>query len=234
MSLFKLVPVVLLGLLPAACGTLVSGQTQKVTILTPGATESKCFLDNGIRYAIKGGESATIMRNEKDIKVDCYASGNRQRTITIESEGNTWAMGNVVTGIIPGLTFDHFSKGLYGYPEIITVDFVGVPTAGYETPSYHNKDLPNPYDQAIEYYGPTLPRQESDRYFLKNEVTKKTRRDNNPFASMSPSANGDDGITPLPGSTSTPYGTIKPPPVPTGSSAEELTRSANPTVFKTN
>ncbi len=243
MNFFKLFSVLSLSLITAACSSLINGQTQEVTLLTPGATEAECSFDNGVRYPITTGETITIMRNEKAIKIDCYASGNRHRMMTIESDGNDWAIGNIATGIIPGMTFDHFSRGLYEYPETITVDFVGVPTTGFETPMYQNKDAPNPYEQPIEYYGPTTPKQESDKYFLKNEVKKKVRADVDPFSasmgtgSSTSSSGGGDGITPMPGATSKTGGAVVNPSSsgsPRGSNAEELTRSANPSVFRTN
>lgn len=253
MKLFAILPVLSFGLLMGGCASLVSGQTQDVTIVTPGATEARCTLDNGIRYVVNTGETIEIMRNESDIVVDCYASGNRHRKMNIQSDGNDWAIGNIATGIIPGVTFDHFSKGLYEYPAVITVDFVGVPTRGFELPDYHNKDAPNPYEQSIENYGPSTPKKNSDRDDVyKTPVKKKMRGDANPFAPATGGAqsgynpniggnvNVSSGITPLPGATSTTSGAIvhPSPAVPqgtlSGSTAEQLTRSMNPTVFHTN
>lgn len=236
MRISKLLPVLSLSLLTGACASLMSGQTQEVTLLTPGATEAECIFDNGVRYKFYTGETIMVMRNESDIKLDCYASGNRHRVVTIESDGNKWAIGNIVTGIIPGVTFDHFSKGLYEYPETITVDFTGVPTLGFGLPEYHNKDAPNPYEQPVENYGPTTPKRSIDENFIKTPVQKRVRTDMDPFSSGgSPSGAGagSDGITPLPGSASS-GGTNSGPVVPKGGNAEELTRSANPAVFRTN
>lgn len=249
MRTFKILTAFTLGLSLAGCATIVSGQTQKVTLLTPGANEAQCTLDNGVRYSVGTGQTITIMRNDKPIKIECYAPGNRFRAFDIESDGNKWAVANVVNGIIPGLTFDHFSKGLYEYPEIITVDFVGQPTIGYELPEYHNKDAPNPYDQAIEYYGPSSPKLPSDNDFIRNDVTKRGGENaNNPFstAAPEPAASGNP-ITPMPSSSvavpqqispnyRTPAGAmptpaVPAPSVPRGSNAEALTRSMNPTVF---
>jgi hypothetical protein len=239
MRVFKLLPILSLGLLASGCASLVSGQTQDVTILTPGAEEAECTLDNGVRYAVTSGETIQVMRNESDIVVDCYASGNRHRKISIESDGNGWAIGNIVTGIVPGVTFDHFAKGLYEYPETITVDFIGVPTLGFELPTYHNKDAPNPYEQSIEDFGPSTPKRDVGETNRPTPVKKKTRENTDPFGSMAPEGAGvsgsGDAITPLPGSASkgpttytAPSGTLS------GSNAEELTRSMNPTVFRTN
>lgn len=238
MRFLKMIPVLSSALLMASCATLIDGQSQNVTILTPGATEAECTLDNGIRYMVASGETIQIMRNESDIVVECYAAGNRYRKMSIESDGNKWAIGNIATGVVPGVTFDHFAKGLYEYPETITVDFVGVPTLGFELPDYHNKDAPNPYEQPIEYMGPGVPRLESDKSFLKNNVKKRDRTTGNPFALQGEQGTSGDAITPMPGSVSGtgggPASAPAPVMVPSGSSAEELNRSMNPTVFRTN
>lgn len=236
MNTFKILSGLLLSVVLAGCATLVNGQTQEVTVLTPGAREARCTLDNGTKYSVYTDQKIVIMRNQKDIIVDCYAAGNRHRTMSIESDGSAWALGNVVNGIIPGVTYDHFSKGLYDYPETITVDFVGVPATGFELPEYHNKDAPNPYEQPIESYGASKTRLPSDEGFAPVTLQKREQvKTPNPFGSYgvgtgvsSNSGSGSsDIVTPMPQSQS-----ITPPSVPSGASTEELNRSMNPSVFR--
>ena len=208
-----------------ACGTLVEGQTQRVKLVTPGAPESRCTLDNGVRYPLEAGQTAEIMRSHNDLVVDCYASGNRHKVVTVPSGYNNWSTANVLNGAVPGYGYDHFSGGLYEYPEVITIDFVGVPTRGFETPNYHNKDAPNPYTQAIENYGPTVPKTTNDSDYLSRGLQKRTMdSSSNPFATSS-----DMNVPPpSPGAVVTPMPT---PAAPKGANADELTRSMNPSVF---
>lgn len=206
MHILKILPVLSLALFAGACASVVGGQTQDVTILTPGASKARCTLDNGVRYVMETGETLKIMRNEKDIVVDCYAIGNRHRKISIESNNSVWAIGNIATGVIPGVTFDHFSKGLYEYPEIISIDFRGIPTNGFDTPDYHNADAPNPYDQPIESYGPSSAKLPGDGDVLKTPARRKTT---------------DAVVAPMQGAGK-------------GRTAEQLTRSMNPGIFNYN
>lgn len=206
MHILKILPVLSLALFTGACASLVSGQTQDVTLLTPGASKARCTLDNGVRYVVETGETIKIMRNEKDIVVDCYALGNRHRKISIESNGNDWSIGNIATGVVPGVTFDHFAKGMYEYPEIITVDFRGLPTQGFETPDYHNKDAVNPYEQPIESYGASSAKLPGDDDIIKTPAKRKYPK---------------ESTAPVQG-------------VGKDRTAEQLTRSMNPGIFHYN
>lgn len=226
----------------SGCASAVSGATQRVTIVTPGSTSSRCILENGVRYKADSGVPIEIMRSEKDLVVDCYGTDNRNRKIIVESKVNGWTAGNVALGGVP-VVYDHFSKGMYEYPDVITVDFVGLGAHGYELPQYHDKDMPNPYDTAIEPYTPSTPRLPQDSGYLKRGLEKRSHvMDSNPFMDRAASGSGTgfvgpdgDSVTPMPMSSSSGSmgGSAQPAsaPVLKGSTAEELTRSMNPTVF---
>lgn len=222
-------------LMLGACGTMAEGQTQDVTLHTPGASEAKCILDNGLRYPIVTGETVQIMRSFHAMEVDCYAIGNRHKKMTIPAGPNPWSLGNVANGVVPGTAYDAASMGLYTYPDIITVDFTGVPTTGYETPNYMNKDAPNPYEAPVENMGPnTLKGPSGMTEYLPRGVEKRDMSINsNPFAGTGLSAgpSGAAPAAPAPATTST-VPAMTPSAPPSGKTAEELTRSANPTVFK--
>ena len=225
----------LLALLPA-CASAVSGPMQTVTIETPGSYSSRCILQNGNRYKADSGVPVTIMRSEKDLTVDCYGSDNRHRQVVVESDVNGWTAGNAVTGVVPGVAYDHVSKAMYGYPEIITVDFIGVPGRGYELPQYHDKDMPNPYEASIESYAPSKAKVPSDGSYLQRGMPKQApMMDSNPFMDSpgtSSAAPSGAMVTPLPnGMNGAAPTTSGAQPVLRGSNAEELTRSMNPTVF---
>ncbi|PZQ44252.1 MAG: hypothetical protein DI551_10510 [Micavibrio aeruginosavorus] len=217
------------AVLLSACGTIAGGQTQEITLATPGAYNAECNLNNGVAYKMVTGQKTTIMRSHKPLMVDCYAPGNRRKAVMVDTEIHDWAYADVTTGVVPGATFDHFAGGLYEYPEVITVDFVGVPTPGFELPDYHNKDVPNPYEQAIEDYGPNHPRIVSDSQYMPRGVTKREQiLDSNPFAgarTATPTTPTPMPAAPATSSSAVPSGSLK------GSSAEELNHSMNPTVF---
>lgn len=221
-----------------ACGTMAEGQTQDVTLHTPGASEARCILDNGLRYPIHTGETIQIMRSFHAIEVECYALGNRYKKVTVSAGPNPWSAANVANGVVPGTAYDAASMGLYTYPDIITVDFTGMPMQGYETPNYHNKDAPNPYDAPIEDMGPNTVRGPagSNEYMKRGVEKRDMLLNNNPFTHLGGNASSAPA-TSAPAATDVNAGVpAMTPSLPnagalSGKTAEELTRSANPTVF---
>lgn len=212
------------------CASALDGPTQNIVIETPGAQESECMLTNGIKYRVKGGDITRIQRSHRDLVIDCYASGNRHQQRVIPSALNEWGLANVTNAVVPGTTYDHFSGGLYAYPPKITVDFVGTPTRGFETPSYQNKDAPNPYLQSIEGYGPSSIQVPSDSEYTRRGVQKRNSYESvNPFSTGSAAGMARSGTATTTTTTTT---TVKTTPViPSGGTADQLTRSANPSVF---
>ena len=230
MRTLKILPALAALFLVSGCASIIDGPTQNVTLRTPGATEAECMLTNGVKYKIQTDETVRIMRSHRDLVADCYASGNRHKQIVIESTFNGWGAANVTNGVAPGTTYDHLSGGLYVYPDVITVDFVGIPTRGFETPDYQNKDAPNPYKQSIEGYGAGTPSIPNDTEYERRGVQKRSATINsNPFAGDDMSASGGDSVTPMP-EASVPVMTPSKPNL-SGNTAEELNRSANPDVF---
>lgn len=232
MRFSKILPFLSVAMLLPACGTVISGATQEITLATPGAYNAECTLDNGNRYLMRTGETRKIMRTYKPLEVDCYATGDRHVAKTIGSGFNDWSVTNVSNGVAPGGTYDALAGGLFEYPDVITIDFIGVAERGFELPEYHNKDNPNPYEQAIEDYGPRTTRIPNDSNYLKRGVVKRdSASDSNPFNHNRGGASGasGSGITPMPAAPSSSSSTT--PPSLSGGNAEALTRSMNPAVF---
>ena len=222
------------ALMLGACGTLAEGQTQDITLHTPGASQARCTLDNGLRYPIETGQTIQIMRSFHDMEVDCYAVGNRHIKKTISPAPNPWSAANV-TNYGAGVAYDAASMGLYTYPDVITVDFTGVNSAGYETPDYMNRDAQNPYERAIEDMGPNVTKGPDGVEYLPRGVEKRSQHGGNPFSAISNANPPAGGSSAAPAMTPSKEGASLAPAkniaVPSGKTAEELTRSANPTVF---
>lgn len=220
----------------SGCASAVSGATQKVTIVSPGSNATRCVLENGVRYVAYSGEPIEIMRSEKDLVLDCYGTDNRNRKLVVKSKVNGWTAGDIALAGVP-VVYDHLSKAMYEYPEVITVDFVGLGAHGYELPQYHDKDMPNPYETAIEPYTPSTPKLPQDSGYLKRGLEKRSHvMDSNPFVARD--AGGGVSavpVTPMPaGSGAGGVNSVvstSPQPVLRGTTAEELTRSMNPSVF---
>jgi hypothetical protein len=129
-------------LLLASCASAIDGQTQDITLRTPGAENARCHLHNeDMKYVIHTDQTISIMKSPHDLEVSCLAPGNREKTITVKREINDWVAGNVATGVAPGMAYDYFSRGGFEYPHTITVDFTGMPVKPYDLPPYHTKDV---------------------------------------------------------------------------------------------
>jgi hypothetical protein len=146
-----------LVLLLSACSSVFNSQSQKITMRTPGATEARCMIENeDMRYVAYTDQTIEIMHSPNALTVSCQAAGNRDRTIIVPSIGSSAALGNVVTGIVPGMAYDHFSRSAYSYPDEFVVSFEGMPVRSYPLPKYHNADLLNNNENnSTEYMGPT-------------------------------------------------------------------------------
>ncbi len=236
----------LAALLPA-CGAVMETASQEVRLDTPGAYEAECTLNNGIRYIGRTGQTLNIQKSRLPLNVECYAAGNRYKQVIVESVDSNWALGNIATAGV-GFAYDHYSGAMYKYPDVITVDFVGVPTEGFELPDYHLKDAPNPYKQSIEDFSPSTPKAPtSEKTYLRRGTEKREGgKDMNPFATpdvaaamenvpaMTPTAEGTTAKTTSTTTTTTTTTTAPAangaPPV-WGKDAESLNRAMNPKVF---
>ena len=141
-------------------------ETQKVTIKTPGAKNAKCFLHNQeYRYVAYNNQTITITRTAKDIDVTCQAEGNREKTVTISPD--THKVGIEANKI----------------PEVITVDFRGMPYKPYDLPKYHDKDIGKyPLPTEVEYMGPTSVVTDEEPFQETDALGKRVRKNVNPFS----------------------------------------------------
>jgi len=189
-------------LILSSCASVVDGQIQKVTMLTPGAENAVCTLDNGtVKYSIISNQTIELTKSDNDLIAHCYAPGNRELTKIVEWDFNPWTAGNVVTGVVPGVAYDHFYKGLYEYPAVITMDFTSIPVKPYDFPQHYAPGLDNPNYAVIESYDPTSPKTEADKYKVSPILKKKDRSalSSNPITEA---PNSSDSPTPLSGSGS--------------------------------
>ncbi len=144
-------------LLISACSTVIDGQTQPITIETPGAQNALCRVDNGgNRYDAYTGQTINIRRSFNELVVNCKAEANREKTVLVKREANEWVFLNVANGFIPGATYDVLSGGAFEYPDVVTVSFVGMPITAYDVPVYQSNELrANRKNNQGEYMGPT-------------------------------------------------------------------------------
>lgn len=213
----------------AACSSAIEGNTQDITLLTPGAENAECLLHNrDFKISVASGETRKVQRSEEDLIVECLAPGNRAKTITVENDVTDAGQANVLTlGL--GALYDYADNSLYAYPSVITVDFRDVPVKSYGLPAHHASDLPDPATAPISSYAPSTAKLESDKDKPVGILTKKER-----FTSSSvfgeEAQNSDFSTSPeisLPSDPGIPSPGLSEP----GTTADELTRKMNPQVF---
>lgn len=147
-----------LGIL-SGCSTVIEGQQQSISLRTPGAQDAEClFYNKDMRFRLRSGETRVINKSDLKLIGDCRASGNRRVEVVITPEIEKMTIGNVATGVIPGVGYDHLSRGMYIYPEEIVVDFTGIPATAYPLPDYMRPELRNTYQGEIERYGSSTHR----------------------------------------------------------------------------
>ena len=160
---------VTLALFLGGCASNLDSSFQDITLKTPGVEDAECRMNNGIAvWVLRSNQTVSINRHDEDLRVECYASGNREAHVIIDRNLNPWALANVVTGIVPGVAYDHFSGGLYTYPHVLTIDMG--PVRPYDLPDYMRTQGMDPSQQPIENYGPGMVKKDEDRYYVRPGV----------------------------------------------------------------
>lgn len=155
------------ALMLGACASTLDGSFQEVTLKTPGTTQAKCEMDNGVmRWQFYSGQTVKMQRNDRDLKIYCVAPGNKEAYALIDRDLNPWAAADIVTGIVPGVVYDHFSGALYTYPDVITIDFASVPPRPYPAPEYELSDAPKVAAHGIENYDAALAKKDGERNYI--------------------------------------------------------------------
>ncbi len=178
--MFKNIILSLFVLLLAACGTLASGQTQAITIETPGAQNAQCIINNGgNKYDTYTGQTINIRRSNNELVVNCKAAGNREKTVYVKREANEWTYWNVANGFVPGAAYDVLSGGAFQYPDIVVVSFVGEPLKSYDLPNYATSELKenHQYNNG-EHMGATVVETPADERFSTLPMKENVFKDN--------------------------------------------------------
>jgi len=139
----------------SACATIFDGETQDVTVVTPGAKNAKCTLDNGaVLYNAFPPQTITIGKRGRALKVTCDAFGERRKTQIFAAETRTSSMINVANGLLPGLMVDYVSGAANNYPTEIVMDFTDIEPRMPARPGYHQNYLDYPTVAGVEEFRP--------------------------------------------------------------------------------
>lgn len=141
-----------------SCATLLEGSSQAVTFDAKGAENVECLLKTGeLSYRVRPPETVWLKRSRLDMVADCWAPGNRHKIFTIPVWIEPWATTNVSNGVVPGVTYDAYSRALFKYPERVLIDMSDVVATPSPLPGYHSPDGLDPRAANIEDMGPEIP-----------------------------------------------------------------------------
>ena len=176
MSSFRFYRFLLLGSLISlgACSYALDKANQNITFETPGANGAVCYAYvERLKYKVRPPQTINIFKSGENMVIDCLAPGNRRRKVYIEPAIEDSTFANVTTGIIPGAAWDYTSKAMFKYPDVIQINFEGIPVRPEALPSQNSPDIRQPEDYDLEEFSPGSPRLNRDRHNVPVEIKKR-------------------------------------------------------------
>ena len=139
----------------AGCATAIEDSSQEVEFRVVGADTALChFKNDDYNYKIYAPNTVRIQKTRKPINLRCIATGNRERVATIEPEVSDMIAANFSNGFVPGVAWDVASGAAHAFPNVITVDFSGVPAQPMPLPEYQRVLSQNPGLIGLEEFRP--------------------------------------------------------------------------------
>lgn len=158
----------------AACSTLEKGSLQDVTLTTPGATDTRCFVrNNRFLYVINPPRRFQVEKSDTAYIVTCLAPGNRRKTVTLPSYYDERSNQNLYNGYVPGAAVDLASGAIFHYPDQVIVDFTGVRPQRMPLPDYQIMMDENPLMRGMEDFRPGVPAVQSDENQVVEPMQKR-------------------------------------------------------------
>lgn len=206
---------------------------QTITLETPGTESALCFFERpGYRKRVWAPNTFKIIKDDQPMTVECRAPGNRKKIITVNpvSYNQVADAINSVTDNISNLKFE----GTDSYPEKIVLDFRDMKPTSYPLPEYQSVLEQNPEIMGLEEFRPGSAALLRDRYSTVPKLQpRQSAQGNLTTQGLNQIQSGDTTINLQAPSGS---GPIPAPTLPQGynggASADSLTKSMNPGVFK--
>jgi hypothetical protein len=162
--MFKKLPLFIAVFLVSSCAYTMDESNQPLTVLTPGAQNSKCDVHvDGVRYVFYPPETRNIIKARKNIIVECMAPGNRDKKAVMPSKISNNTLLNGATGFVPGMVWDYASGAMFEYPSVVTVDFSTDPPNPMPPPAYENDDVFQPEMHGMESFAASQAKINSDQ-----------------------------------------------------------------------
>lgn len=126
-----------LAVLVTGCASIVSGQTQVVSVDTPGCPGARCELVNDKGRFFVGSTPGTVslQRSYNNLQVTCTRAGARSDPVSVASTTKGMAFGNILFGGVIGAGVDVGTGAAYDYPQMITVPMACGPVADAPAPA---------------------------------------------------------------------------------------------------
>ncbi len=157
----------------SSCAYALDKQIQDITVLTPGAEDTVCYVYvEGLRYKVHPPETVNISKSNQDLIVDCLAPQNRRRKVVIEPTLSDHEYLNAANAGA-GAVWDYAANAMFTYPSVIEVDFTSARTSPESMPAQNNPDIKQPEEYLLEEFRPGLPALNSDRGTTQTPILKR-------------------------------------------------------------
>lgn len=148
-----------------ACAYTMDKEFQPLTIRTPGAKNAVCMVNAAnINYKFYPPQTRNIKKSNNDVTIDCMAPGNRERRVVIRPNIEDSFYGNVVNGMVPGGAVDYASEAMFGYPDVVNVDFSHAKPRPMPLPAHNYEDTLQPESYYLEEFRPGAPSMNADKF----------------------------------------------------------------------
>ncbi len=207
-------------LLTAGCATVFEGETQNITIQTPGAGQAVCLLTRpGNHTRVWAPTTVKITKSRGPLVVDCLAQGNREK-ILIVRPGTPKSYNDNAANAMIGAAYDYETDAMYIYPDRIVIDFTNVPPSPMPLPDYQKMLAEYPELKGMDVTRPGFAALPSDRMEAIQMLQKRGPEDIQDYSLLEGAAGGAV-VAGAPGpadtnNSSAPAGTsVGPAPAPT-------------------
>jgi hypothetical protein len=115
--------IVCCSMFTSGCASIVSGNTQTITVETPPVTNAQCSLFNGKeRWFINSTPGSTVInRSYQELNIECQKLGYRSAAQTVHSTLKPMVLGNVLFGGLIGVGVDSIDGAAFMYPTNIQI-----------------------------------------------------------------------------------------------------------------
>lgn len=105
------------------CASIVSGQTQVLSVDTPGCLAARCELSNdkGKWFVSSTPGTVSVNRSYNNLQVLCRKGGTEADPASFASTTKGMAFGNILFGGVIGAGVDVHSGAAYDYPQLLSV-----------------------------------------------------------------------------------------------------------------